>query len=257
MEEENIQLNTYSYSKINHYYNCPFSFYKHYFEEIEGDSHGTSEFGIFVHLILEKYEKGELNIKELVPYYIKNYGTNVVSNFRLVVSRNFAKDFSDEYYESGLNYLSNFTGFNNWKILDAEYQFNENIKNKFILTGKIDLIAEDENGDLIICDHKSKRRFKNKKELADYGKQLYLYSYAVYQKYKKFPKRLIFNMFRDDTFKEIIFDKEDYDLTIDWAIRSVDEIESAFDFPTKYGSFYCINFCPYRNAGYPECKFND
>lgn len=255
--QETKELNKYSYSKVNHFYNCPYSFYKNYFEKVIGESHGTAEFGSYVHFILELYEKNELKIDELLNYYIQNYGNNVKADFTLVINERFSKNFSDDYFESGMKYFSEFKGFNDWKILEAEYNFEEVINDSFIFTGKVDLIAEDGNGDLIICDHKSKKGFKSKKELAEYGKQLYLYSYAVYKKYKRYPKKLIFNMFRNNEYKEIVFDKEDYDLTLDWLIRSVDEIENAFDFYTNYGTFYCRNFCPYRNMGYPDCKFNE
>lgn len=248
-------METYSFSKIHHFYDCPLSFYHHYYlEDKTLESHGTSEFGSFMHSILEKYEKGELKLEELTQYYEDNYEDNVKSSFVLSLSRNFSKDFSYDYYISGLDYLSNFQGFNDWQILEAEYEFNEIIENKFILTGKIDLIARDKDGSIIICDHKSKKKFNSKKERAEYTKQLYLYSYAVYQKYGEFPKKLIFNMFRQDKKEEIDFNMEDYISTLDWLKNSVVEIEDCIDFYAKYGTFYCMNFCEYRKQFFKECR---
>lgn len=247
-------METYSFSKIHHFYDCPLSFYHHYYlEDKTEETHGTSEFGSFVHNILEKYEKGELDLKDLSSYYEDNYEDNVKSNFVLFLGKNFSKDFAYDYYISGLNYFSEFEGFEDWKILEAEYEFTMVIENKFIFTGKIDLIAEDTDGNIIICDHKSKKKFNSKKERAEYAKQLYLYSLAVKEKYGKFPKKLIFNMFRDNKIEEIDFDIDEYEKTMQWLKDSVNEIEECMDFYANKDTFYCLNFCEYRNRKMKEC----
>ena len=251
------ELDKYSYSKITHFYNCPYSFYKHYFDEEKGDSAGVSEFGKFMHSIMEEYETGKLKIDDLVPYYINNYSNNVCSDFTLFMSAYYSKDFSDYYYNKGLDYLTNFKGFPNWKILKVEHLFNTNIQNKFILTGRIDLIALDNKNKLIICDHKSKTKFKSKKEIKEYARQLYSYSYAIYLLYNKYPDYLVFNLFSDSDKIIIPFNKKDYKETIDWLICSVEQIENCFDFYANYGTFYCRNFCAYRKKHYPECNFDN
>ena len=242
-------METYSYSKIKMFHNCKKAFYVRYFENPkELLSHGTSEFGSFVHEILEKYEKGELQIYEMMPYYIEHYDENVHSSFVLNMSKDFSRDFSDSYYAAGLKYLEGFDGFPDFDIIQAEYEFTIPIENKFNFTGKIDLIARDKEGNLIILDHKSKSKFKSKKELAEYAKQLYLYSYAVYKKFGELPKKLYFNMFRTDELIEIPFNNDDYNEAYQWLVKSVDEIENCFDFSELEDKtdFYCMNFCPIR-----------
>lgn len=253
-------METYSFSKIKCFMSCPLCFYKKYFEKPEEKnpklsmSHGMSEFGSFSHEILEKYEKGELEIYEMLPFYKEHYDENVVSDFSLKLSEDYYRDFSVDYYRSGERYFKNFKGFNEFKILEAEYDFEENIGNKFKFIGKIDLIAEDKFGNLIVIDHKSKSKFKNKTEQKEYAKQLYLYTYAVYKKYKKFPKTLMFNMFRKEDWVKIDFNIKDYVDALKWAIDMVEEIESTFEFIPQKDTFYCWNFCSYRQANFPECK---
>ena len=92
-------------------------------------NHGTSEFGSFMHEILEKYEKGELEIYEMLPYYIEHYNDVVKSSFVLNINANFSKDFSDNYYIDGIKYLENFDK-------------NRNQQNKLI-----DLLLESKNID--------------------------------------------------------------------------------------------------------------
>lgn len=253
-------MEKYSYSKIKCFLSCPLCFYKRYFEKPEKEQpwlvtgHGTSEFGSFVHSILENYEKGNLETFEMLPYYQEHYNENVVSTFEMKITEDFTKDFSFQYYSSGEEYLKTFNGFNNFNILEAEYEFEEPIDNKFIFTGKIDLIAEDDEKHLIVIDHKSKNGFKNKAELDEYAVQLYLYSYAVEKKYGRLPDILMFNVFRKKKWETIKFDKNRYKDSLSWLKTQVDTIENCFDFPSIPNTFYCWNFCQYREANFEECK---
>ena len=243
----------YSYSKIKNFKECKYGFYRNYYENDKDKfNHGTSEFGSFSHEILEKYAKGELESYEMLPYYIENYDENVKSTMVLKMSESFSKDFSEDYFNSGKEYFKTFDGFGDIDIIESEYEFDEEIDNKFILTGKIDLIAKDVDGNLIIIDHKSKSRFKNKSEKEEYARQLYIYAFGIYRKYSQFPKKLIFNMFRTQNWVVFDFDKEKYEETMKWVSDSVYEIESCINFqPDGLNSFYCVNFCPYLN----NCKY--
>ena len=44
-----------------------------YLDEEVPDSHGITECGLFMHHILEEYEKGNMQLDELVPYYTENF----------------------------------------------------------------------------------------------------------------------------------------------------------------------------------------
>ena len=248
--ENNEKLPIYSYSKVKSFYNCPFYFFKNYLDRPEDfvpEGHGTSEFGSYVHKILEMYEKGELGEYELLPYYEEHYDENVKSTFLTYLGKNFSKDLWKVYYEGGKKYFENFSGFEGLKILESEYEFFEKINNSFIFTGKIDIIALDESDNLIIIDHKSKGKFKNKSEREEYSKQLYLYAYAVFKKYKKYPQKLVFNMFRSNEWIEFKFSMDKYIEVLDWFIKSVNEIECCMEFPPNADSFFCNNFCTFRN----------
>ena len=115
------------------------------------------------------------------------------------------------------------------------------------------MIARNNDGELVILDHKSKSKFKNKKELNEYAKQLYLYAYAVKQEYGELPKKLYFNMFRTNELVEIDFDINDYQSAYNWLVSSVKEIENTFDFSPQENAdpFYCLNFCPVKN----QCEY--
>lgn len=252
-------IEKYSFSKIKRFYSCPYSYYLHYYEKPEKENpnvitgSGISEFGTFAHSILEKYTKGELDLCDILNYYEENYDNNIISSSVLDLGNGFIKDLYSLYYNDGYKYFSNFNGFDKLEILETEYEFEENIDNKFIFTGKIDLIAKDSEDRLVVIDHKSKSEFKSKKEKEEYAVQLYLYAYAIFKKYGKFPHRLMFNMFRKQKWVTIDFDKKKYIDAIAWLKDSVDEIESCLEFNTIKHTFYCRNFCDYRNAYFDEC----
>lgn len=255
---EEKHLNSYSFSKLKTFYNCKLYYYMHYYDKsLQEESHGTSEFGSFVHEILEKYAKGELEIYELLPYYKEHYSQNVVSSFSLKMSENFSKDMAQRYYESGENFLENFSGFD-FDILDAELQFDLPYSNLFFLNGKIDLIARKDE-DIYLIDYKSKGNWKSKSEKEEYSKQLYLYAWAIKQIYGVFPKKMAFYMFRINKWEWFDFSEQKMFEVLNWAKNVVEEIESEFDFSPETDNngnivvdFWKRNFCGIRNS----CKYH-
>lgn len=246
-------LPEYSYSKVKLFYDCPYSFFERYCDDIDKrfiTSNGVTEFGTFVHKILELYAKGILNKKEMLDYYYQNFSKEIKSSFVLQLTDKFSKDLFENYYESGKRYIEDFDEFRNFSIIEAEYEFREEILDSFILHGKIDLIARDENNNLVIIDHKSKGKFK-KGEKEEYAKQLYLYALAVKRKYGEYPKYLFFNMFRTQEMIKIEFNIDEYNRVLKWFISCVDEIENTFDFTANKNTFFCRNFCDFRKI----CKY--
>lgn len=247
-------LPVYSYSKIKSFYSCKYFYFLYYcvgIKEKDKASHGCTEFGTYAHEILEKYEKDQLKADQLLKYYENNYGKNVKSSFMTYMTETYKKDLWMNYYNDGRNYFENFKGYENMTILESEYEFCENIDDLFMIRGKIDLVALDKNQDLIIIDHKSKGKFKNKQEQQEYERQLYVYSHAVFKKYGKFPKKMGFNMIRLNKIIEFEFVEEKYNETMKWIKECVEEIELNTDFNYTNGTLFCKNFCAARNM----CKF--
>ena len=53
---------TWSFSRLNAFYNCAYEFYLHYIECNKSENGFFGEYGSLIHKILEKYEKGELSL---------------------------------------------------------------------------------------------------------------------------------------------------------------------------------------------------
>lgn len=206
-----------------------------------------AEYGGFVHEILEDYANGKLAEYELLDKYIEEFDVSVTVDFP---PNNFA-DLRESYYNGGYAYFENFDGFDylvsNAKILGVEEEFVVDFGD-FKLKGFIDLILEDENGDIIIVDHKSKKEIKTKADKRKYGRQLFLYSKYVKSKYGKFPKELIFNMFRGGTTLRLSFNEADYEEAIEWARKQVATIESTTEWPPTQDQFFCSYLCDFRNS---------
>ena len=138
---------------------------------------------------LWRYAKGELTLWDLVGIYEWEFDAAVPEKFP---STKYCKDMRKLYYDQGLEYLKNFAGYDDRKILEVESQFDYEIDD-WTFNGVIDLVFEDKDGKLIIQDYKSKSSFKNKREQAEYARQLYLYALFVKKKYGRYPDILIYH----------------------------------------------------------------
>lgn len=202
-----------------------------------------SQFGSFAHSLLESWAKGKLEIYELLDEYESKYCSNVTEQFPNL--RN-GENLGDRYYQDGYKFFSEFGGIGNYKIVSIEEKFDIEIED-FIFTGFIDLLLEDENGDLVVWDWKSKGEFSDDEEESKYRKQLYLYSYYVKQKYGKFPSKTIFYCFRRQQEYAKPFDIEEYNRSIEWMLDTVKEIKKLY---CQYNWFFCSQLCGHRK----ECK---
>ena len=191
---------------------------------------------------MERYAKGELDLWNLVNTYEWEFDTAVPEPFP---SSKFCKNMKELYYNQGLEYLKNFPGYADRKILEVEAAFDHDIDD-WTFNGIIDLVYEDKDGKLIIQDYKSKSSFKSKKEQAEYARQLYLYSLYVKDKYGKYPDALRFMMFRKNTVVEIPFNENSLNEALDWARNTVKEIRECWSFPPSCEDFYSKNLCNHR-----------
>lgn len=239
-------METYSYSKLKRFKECPASYFKHYLNGEKTMSHGVTEFGLFMHKIMEKYFKKELKLEDMKQYFEDNLWKNIHSSTILNMSADFSKDMYSTYKDGFEKYLEEFKGIAGLVSLDdvkaVEEYFEFLVDTGYMINGVIDLAFEDYEGNLIICDHKSKNKFKSKKECKEYARQLYLYAYAWNDMHGKYPKRLMFNMMRG---KPVIikFSEEDMNEALKWVDDTVKEIENTMVFEPNPDTFFCSNWC--------------
>lgn len=240
----------FSFSKLSSFHNCKYAYYLTYHRHLKGTTNCFSSYGLLIHSLMERFEKGELDLWNLVDTYEWEFESAVPEEFP---SLKYCKDMRKLYYEQGLEYLKQFKGYDGKKILEVEAQFDYDIDD-WVFNGIIDLVYEDENGKLVIQDYKSKSAFKNKREQGEYARQLYLYSLYVKKKYGRYPDYLRFAMFRKNTFVDIPFDPKGLEEAIFWAKDTVAQIRECWDYTPHceefYGQYLCNHrcYCEHKNS---------
>lgn len=233
---------TWSYTSVNTYETCPYCFKLTYIDCLEKTENAFAQWGSLCHKVLESYFKGETELYDLTNFYKKMYGKIVKEDFPY----NRYADLSDTYYEAGISYFDNYEGLrDNLEILGVEQQVNMNL-NGYPFVGIIDLLFRDEKGNIIIEDHKSKNKFKNKTETDNYLKQLYLYSACIKEKYGEFPSELRFNLIRGNKELSFEFKKEEYDKAVNWFTETIEAIYQDVTFEKKPDYYFCNNICSMR-----------
>ncbi len=254
-ELENLKTRTnemeqYSFSKLSSWHQCKYGFYQKYILHKKGITNAFSEFGSFVHELLEKYAKKEIELWDLPELYEWGFEAAITSKFPY----NKYKFLKKSYHDQGLAFMKAFQGYEDYEILGVEQKFIIPMYD-WELVGFIDLLFKDENGKLIIRDYKSKASFKNEEEKMQYARQMYLYSMYVKQEYGRFPDELQFLMFRENKTVSIPFDENALNEALEWANGTVNEIRNAFDYPPaseNCDDFYAANLCNMRK----ECMYN-
>lgn len=215
-----------SYSSVNSYRQCPQAFRYGYLDALPRVDNAFSDWGSFMHSILEKYFSGELEFFELSQLYVDRYQDNVKCAFP---PNNYC-DLGERYYKAGKDYLDSFDGlFEDYTVIGVELAVKMDIEERPFV-GIIDLLLEKDD-EYIVVDHKSKSRFKSKRERMEYARQLYLYSLYVKEKYGKFPSKLVFHMVRaGGELIEIPFDQDELDAAVKWFTDTIDAIYQDVEF---------------------------
>lgn len=255
MEEMDFLLDsmTWSFSRLNSFYNCPYEFFLHYVECNKSENGFFGEYGSFMHRILEKYAKGELSLFELNQYYEDNFNVEIPHD----APPNYYVDIRQSYYDKGLEYLNHIDlDLEKYEVLGVEKEVKFKIHDKDFV-GYIDLLVRDKDtGEIIIIDHKSKslKLLKNgnisksdKEYFLEFKRQLYLYSIPVIQEYGSVSK-LKWNMFKDQKWIEIPWKHEEYEEAIQWAKDTLELIDKeTLWLPNNRSYYYCHHLCGQRN----------
>lgn len=233
---------TWSFSRLNAYYTCPKMWEFSYIDCEKGLSNSFADFGSFSHQILEKYAKGEAEIYELASMYEEGYKQSVPLPF----PPNKFCSLSDKYYEAGYTYFENFEGFGDFEIVEAEKELSFTV-DYYKITGFIDLLLKDKEGNFHIYDHKSSTvKSKTSEKAKEYWRQLYLYSIAIYDEYGIYPKQLHINAFKEGKIYTIDFDVKEVDKVKKWVLDTIELLKKEEKFLPKSESFFCSFICSYR-----------
>lgn len=242
-----LNADHYSFSTLQAFDDCPYMVYLEKIERVPLIENAFAQQGTLVHELLEGWAKGKIKAKDLPREYECRYGDMVTASFPRVLA---TKGYTEKTYQQCLDYFKNFDAFEGYEVIAAEEPCETEIAGrKFV--GYIDLILRDKsNGQIVVCDHKSKSLAAFKKSEKMMYKQPYLYCKYINEHYDMFPEVLMFNLFKENGLKmQQRFDMDTYKETLEWAEGMINKIES-FDFidwlTMKKKDFFCTEICSCR-----------
>lgn len=237
-----IEDMTWSYSRIKCFEDCPYRFYLKYISGCKEAPQFYASYGSFMHKLIEEFYKGIITKEEMLTKFLFGFQENVIG-------RRPQQSTVEKYIQLGIEYLKGFTPFPyNMVAVEKKVEFELGGK-KFI--GFIDYLGE-KDGEYYIVDNKSrelKPRSGRKKptvkdqELDEMLKQLYLYAAAIKQEYGKFPKALCFNCFKNQVFIEEPFSEKIFSETVEWFLKTIDDIADENEFLPYLDFFGCNYIC--------------
>lgn len=200
IQDGDIHLPRVSYSKLSVLHQCPYKFFLQY------EKHKTSktstialDVGTFCHAILEDKEKWITGIEAASVDYknVKKTQEYYSDQFSLLKARYWEE--WDKTDKSGLDYTQKFEKF--WEYYPnaisekmddgllpfaSELAFNFVFEDRVIITGFIDRIDVDSNGEFYVTDYKTSNTVFNQNDL-DYSQQFFTYALAILNEYGKIP----------------------------------------------------------------------
>ena len=156
-----------SYSRVSSFDQCPRMFALTYLQCMDRVDNAFAQWGSLAHSLLERYFRQQVELWDLSGLYEKEYARAVTERFPF-------PRLEDSYYERGMEYFDNFGGQlgDEEEVLAVEDRYTSTLGGRPVV-GVIDLVPRNRSG-LIVCDHKSRGKWKSREERRKYLRQLNL-----------------------------------------------------------------------------------
>lgn len=235
-----------SYSKLTSFETCLRMFYLEHVKHLVSEDSFYTQYGKFIHELIDLANKGESVGDELLHRFKTGYDKFVT------IPHPLGKEREEEYFLQAYDYIAGFKSvISGAEIIASEQKY---ITEKFggEYSGIIDMIVRLPDGSTAIVDHKStaSKSFRGKSGDRKF-RQLYLYSTFPEVRDNYSPDKLIINCFRENKIITRDFDKNALAEALDWAECTAHEIrfmltkyadtESAWETNKQY--FWCENVC--------------
>lgn len=231
----------YSYSSLSSFNQCRYGFYLTYIEAKERSNNFFGQFGTFVHEIMEKFFKMELESFELLEYYKDNYKKNV-----FLSPPPYPPNMAQNYYKYGYNFFGNFSfERDDYEVLAIEGKYDDALEDIKIVV-KPDLVLKNKKtGEAILLDYKTSNIFKQGKKIDEdklngYIKQTRMYSAFLQRHGIKIDKIKIW-FIRTDSFIEV--ECGDNEIPFSWIKETVDSIKKEEEWHATPSKYFCDNLC--------------
>ena len=233
---KNNQKMMISYSAIDDYFNCPFSYFlKRVLKVDEFETNFSINLGNFMHLLLEDSLKKEIRLE--------NYSKEFDDLFKLEKERYFARKLIEQtfYVLTKNDMFKTHSKYTNWK---GETKIYYSIDENTTLQGQVDKIMfNDEDKEVAIVDYKT-GAFAFHKEKIHCGLNMQLPIYAILSK-KEYPEYRVTGLYIQHLLEKELLTEKKYmldGLTIydDEVFAHLDEnyLDSSYVLGLKYVKKY-------------------
>lgn len=233
-----------SYSRLNKYYTCPFSFKQSYIEGLSEEENCWGVGGGAAHDVLEDVFNGVLDAKDAADVFFAHCPRLTFPTMKETYGDGWMRDTINFFYQLPklIETMPEVIGVEKDEVVDIKGHKLRTIVDLELLDGE----------DLICWDWKSSRasEFSGAK-LREKSKQLYLYSAAMKQRHGKYPSKLIYYLFREQKKVEIDFSLKEYNKAVKWMCETIEMIEKETIWEKKENYFFCKNIC-----GTSSCEYN-
>ena len=242
-----------SFSQLRQVEQCPYAAYLLKTLNVEPIDNGFAQAGTLAHQILAMWAKGQADIHDLPEIWTQEFSKRVTVPFPTFLA---AKDYANKLFTSVLKYFQNFKGFPGFEVIGAEKEFTSSLAGERFI-GIIDLVLRNkETGKLTLVDHKSSSLSTFRRDRNAMYRQLLLYSKFCADTYGQFPEILYFNLFKENTYDQRVFDPEDYVSARIWAEEQISRMKNmdlSDWFETRPELFKCTALCSCRH----ECPYGN
>lgn len=209
-----------SYSKLDVACSCPFAFKKIYLDHCKEAENPFAQVGTLCHDLLAQYELGKLASYDLLPLFAKRAQKEVTAEWPV-----FPLDLADRTFAKISAYFRRFSGFKFRRILLVEEKIVGTVSGR-PFSGVLDLVAEDEQGRIVIVDHKSSGMSEYRgRRLRHHARQLFLYAHLLRQRFLLETDAVVFNLFKEGEWIEIPWTKAAEEEAISWATGIMAAVE--------------------------------
>jgi hypothetical protein len=247
---EQLETMNFSNSSINTFETCGWQFYLTYIEKVPKVGNFFSDYGSFIHLVIEKYLKGKLEIWEMLDYYQKEFSNNIKNS-----PPAFMRNAWNDYYDAGYEFFKNFNfDRDEYELIQLE-DFVKGTDRGINVTIKPDIVIKNKTtNELTLLDFKTseiinKKGVLDQKKLDGYKSQLNLYVYFLWQfKGLEITKARLW-FIRSNTFFDWDYEQYLAQDSLDKFIETAKKIQQAEEWPyNNSSSFMCSVLCSVRNS---------
>ena len=248
----------FSYSSLNTYYTCPYSFKLNYIDKRDKLENFFGQYGSLIHDTIFQYFSDKLDVYELTGYFLENYDKVMTSP-----PPPYPAGMEAKYKEGGIEFFNNFSfDKSKYDIKLMEEKIDVELENGLKFVAKPDLVLfNKEMGTFALMDYKTSAPFRvdkrsgkeivDKKKLEGYYTQMYLYTYSLRNFLFTPIDHIVLWFTRPEKHLTVLWNEEHEKQAVAWLLETVEKIKADEEFipcDVVKNNYFCRNLCSVRES---------